>query len=529
MDEAEQGSEALAAVKAANEKLKKASQNKAKAEADAAQKLIDDEKAAKLKEEMRIIAEKKGAKAKALAETKAKQAAKRMEEAERKRKAAEEDAVACAAAGLAPVPTEIPDVELEALPNFDEIFLMDRAKWDSLPPFRKPMVRKAAAQRYKDKMEAQNRANALEWSKRKDAKASALTGAADQRIKIGQIIAKKGFVALLAGAQSAMEPTSAIAGPLMDGHSSCYGMVWPGVRVPNVTEHDKFLLIFKKAGATKPEKVMHLRAGKFTMKRVKGKGKKPCFQVNAPLIAAGNKFGKAVNVVLGVSSKAELKEWQQAIDKDAEMDEAAAKAADSGDIMSAFDFDCNMPAGPKGKAATLTVTREHVQIFQKGKMIKEVCIKDVRSWAVGATSIGFKMIKGDDVTIGTKNKEESVKIKEAMITQAKAMVQAKKDKAAAANEAKQEEAEGAALAAKEAEEEALNWLTYEELKNGTYDARPVHLIRGEVDEKNKELWLRDQEFVEVFGMDKEAFAKQPAFKKPMLKKKKGLGPYQFNE
>ena len=34
---------------------------------------------------------------------------------------------------------------------------------------------------------------------------------------------------------------------------------------------------------------------------------------------------------------------------------------------------------------------------------------------------------------------------------------------------------------------------------------------------------------QVFGMSKEAFAKQPAFKKPMLKKKLGLGPYQFNE
>jgi hypothetical protein len=30
-------------------------------------------------------------------------------------------------------------------------------------------------------------------------------------------------------------------------------------------------------------------------------------------------------------------------------------------------------------------------------------------------------------------------------------------------------------------------------------------------------------------MTKEAFAKLPAFKKPMLKKKHGLGPYQFNE
>ena len=50
-----------------------------------------------------------------------------------------------------------------------------------------------------------------------------------------------------------------------------------------------------------------------------------------------------------------------------------------------------------------------------------------------------------------------------------------------------------------------------------------------LDEKNKELLLTDAEFEKVFGKTKEAFAKEPAFKKPLTKKKLGLGPYQFNE
>jgi hypothetical protein len=156
---------------------------------------------------------------------------------------------------------------------------------------------------------------------------------------------------------------------------------------------------------------------------------------------------------------------------------------------------------------------------------------------------------------------------------------------------------------------------YEELKNGTYDARPVNLKMGPVDEKvragaerafspptplsvgvclrvcvcvracacvcasgnvylclcrhrlpvcgvfgggrcglrrhlcrlpvvcprategglagplaqNKERWLRDEDFVKIFGMTKEEFAAKPAFQRPMLKKKRGLGPGQFLE
>jgi hypothetical protein len=56
--------------------------------------------------------------------------------------------------------------------------------------------------------------------------------------------------------------------------------------------------------------------------------------------------------------------------------------------------------------------------------------------------------------------------------------------------------------------------------DGTYDVRPVNLKMGPVDEKNKELWLRDADFEEIFGMTKAAFKKVPPFKRPLMKKKR---------
>eukprot|EP01047_Picozoa_sp_COSAG01_P099783 COSAG01_NODE_29741_length_630_cov_2.608286_1_plen_130_part_00 len=69
-----------------------------------------------------------------------------------------------------------------------------------------------------------------------------------------------------------------------------------------------------------------------------------------------------------------------------------------------------------------------------------------------------------------------------------------------------------------------------------YVARPSCVARaaegglaGPVSAQNKERWLRDEDFVKIFGMTKEEFAAKPAFQRPMLKKKRGLGPGQFLE
>lgn len=226
------------------------------------------------------------------------------------------------------------------------------------------------------------------------------------------------------------------------------------------------------------------------------------------------------------------------------------------DHISHFDFEVSV----KGQVATLTVTKESLKstldhpeahaskpllelsyqrqlthcvrvfwiaVFQKGKMIAEHKIKTIKSWSVGPEKIIFKLNEGGAITIDTKVGSD---IKDALVNQAKGIIQAQKDaKAAKAEEAAAAEETAAAAAAAEAEE-ALRWLTYDELRTGNYERYTGGGSRqGDIDEKNKELLLSDAEFETVFGMSKEAFAKKPAFQKPLTKKKLGLGPYQFNE
>lgn len=78
------------------------------------------------------------------------------------------------------------------------------------------------------------------------------------------------------------------------------------------------------------------------------------------------------------------------------------------------------------------------------------------------------------------------------------MIQEKKD-AKAAEQAKQKaEEEAARMKAEEEAEEALRWLTHEELRTGNYERYIAAGSRqGEVDEKNKEMLMTDAEFEKV--------------------------------
>lgn len=166
-------------------------------------------------------------------------------------------------------------------------------------------------------------------------------------------------------------------------------------------------------------------------------------------------------------------------------------------------------------------------VFQKGKVIAEHKIKMIKSWSVGADKIVFKLNAGGSISIDTVNGNG---IKDALVNQAKGIIQAQKDAKVAKAEAEAAAEAAEAAAAAEVAEEALRWLTHDELRTGNYERYTAAGSRqGEVDEKNKELLLTDAEFEKVFGKTKEAFAKEPAFKKPLTKKKLGLGPYQFNE
>lgn len=89
-------------------------------------------------------------------------------------------------------------------------------------------------------------------------------------------------------------------------------------------------------------------------------------------------------------------------------------------------------------------------------------------------------------------------IKDALITQAKQMIQEKKDAKAAVKAEAEAAAEQARLLAEEEAEEAKRWLTHEELRTGNYERYiAAGSLQGDVDEKNKELLLTDGEFVTV--------------------------------
>jgi hypothetical protein len=192
VDETEKAEQAmkdtLGADKAAAAAAKAEAEEAAAAEARAKE---EEEKAAKKAAMDAKRAELEEAKAKAKAEKEAKA------KAEADAKAA--DDAARDEAGLGPVPTTISDADLEAIEGaaFEEYFKMDKAKWGTLPPFRKPMVKKAAMARWVETQEAENARRSAAWQKIKDDKAKALKTSADKRLAIGQFIAEKGYEALV--------------------------------------------------------------------------------------------------------------------------------------------------------------------------------------------------------------------------------------------------------------------------------------------------------------------------------------------
>lgn len=286
----------------------------------------------------------------------------------------------------------------------------------------------------------------------------------------------------------------------------------------------RFFFLYSKKGATKPDRVAYLQPGKFTVKKTKQKG--VCaLRFEAPLVMKGKKFGKELKFMLGASDAGNRDSWVDAfMTQEIKSDEAGDIMHEKADdAISHFDFEVTV----KGQLATLTVTKESLKIFQKGKMIAEHKIKQIKSWSVGADKIIFKLNAGGSIAIDTVNGNG---IKDALVGQAKGIIQAQKDAKVAKAEVEAAAEEAAAVAAAEVAEETLRWLTHDELRTGNYERYTAAGSRqGDVDEKNKELLLTDAEFQTAFGMTKEAFAKKPAFQKPLLKKKLGLGPYQFNE
>ena len=522
VDESEQAEKAMADKLSEDERLK----------AEAAAAKAAEEKAAADEEAARIAAEKKAKMDAKMAELEAAKA-KAAEEKERKAKEAEEAAAEDAKkrdeAGLSPVATTITDDELLALADFDKWFGIPKAKYDTSPPFKQPMLRKKAKAAWEEAQKAENVRRERTWKETKAKNARKLKQNADSRIAMGQFIAEKGYEALLMGSQKILQSTSIMHGPLDEttgmGWNNRYCMVWPAVRVPNIPPGHKFFFFYKDKGASKPERVAFLKPGNFKCSKNKQKGRS-ALRFDAPLVMKGDKFGKQLKFIVGAKDAATRDKWIDAFTTtEIREDEASAAVAEkAADLVSHYDFDCTI----KGKKANLQVTKESIKLFQKGQIKVSHAIKELKSWSVGSDKITFHLNAGGTVSIDTT---EGQAIKDALVNQAKGIIQDKKDAKAKA-EADAQAAEEAEMLRKEAEaEEALRWCTYEELKTGNYERYNAAGERqGAVDEKNKATQLlTDEDFEKVMGMTKEAFGKQPAFKKPMLLKKQGLGPFQFNE
>ena len=181
--------------------------------------------------------------------------------------------------------------------------------------------------------------------------------------------------------------------------------------------------------------------------------------------------------------------------------------------LSDFDFYVTIKQGFSSKKVRLSVTREAIQVFEQGKKIDEHKISQIKSWKPKPKEIEFLLKTGKKWTVQTTEGEAIV---EAIKKQAQAI---KAERDAIAAKAAKEEAERKKQADAVAAEKA-KWLTLAQLQSGDYSG----CSRVPVDEKNKEDWLRPEEFGTVFGKSKEEWGKVPAFKRPMIKKKLGLAP-----
>jgi hypothetical protein len=269
-------------------------------------------------------------------------------------------------------------------------------------------------------------------------------------------------------------------------------MVWPAVRVPNIPPGDKFFFFYSKMGASKPDRVAYLQPGKFVCKKSK-QGATIGLRFEAPLVMKGKKFGKELKFLLGATDQKERDKWMQAFTtSDVEEDEAHALLHEHAkDAVSHYDFEVTV----KKKVATLTVTKETLKVFQKGKLIESYNIKDIKSWSVGPDKMVFKLNAGGTIEIETK---QGPGIKDALVNQAQQMIQEKKDAKAAKAAAIAKAEEEAKMKAAEVAEEALRWLTHEELRTGNYERYTAAGSRqGEIDEKNKEVLMTDEEFTKV--------------------------------
>eukprot|EP01052_Picozoa_sp_SAG31_P026291 SAG31_NODE_2371_length_5851_cov_4.577886_4_plen_252_part_00 len=244
-------------------------------------------------------------------------------------------------------------------------------------------------------------------------------------------------------------------------------------------------------------------------------------RLDAPCIDKGGQAKKQTKFVLAADTFESMNRWKEAIGeggsfkvKGAEKGSMRALSAlGDGGGMSEFDFYVTLR---DKREARLAVTRASVQTFVQGKKIDDHKIESIASWVCNPSNITFTLCAGGK-TFMVKTKEAAT-IGAAVSKQKTTLQQEQDATRAAAEAAAQRAAEEKAAADAAAAAEAAKWLTLEQLIAGEYDS----CTQQPVDEKTKELWLCDEEFEKVFGKTKKEWESIPAFKKPIIKKKRGL-------
>eukprot|EP01052_Picozoa_sp_SAG31_P026292 SAG31_NODE_2371_length_5851_cov_4.577886_5_plen_171_part_00 len=150
---------------------------------------------------------------------------------------------------------------------------MTKEKYEGLPPYRKPKVKAAAEQRYRELATAENEAAHGRAATEKAAEEANFKQEAEKRNKVGNFIAQKGNQALLEASLAFLKPYSLILGPLQkeDGgkFKQQYCAVFPSVRFPSIPASERFFFVFDSETDRHPASVAHLAPGTFEVTKPK--------------------------------------------------------------------------------------------------------------------------------------------------------------------------------------------------------------------------------------------------------------------
>ena len=418
---------------------------------------------------------------------------------------------------------------------FEELFGLSKEKYEDLPPFRRNQKKAAAQAKYKAQAQEKNAsAQAAAASKQAelDAKAAA---EAEKRTKVGDYIAQKGTAALLGASPLFLKDYAVHSGSMRwetpTGFNAKHCVVFPNVVFPSIPPAERFFFIFANDSAKRPEAVAHLVPEVFSVAKPKSSraGQKFCIRLDAPVLTKesaepdlASSFGdllgrtKRTKFIMAAPTFEQQSVWMDALQSGGSGGTVKGEKSTTSLLsLSAEDFYVKIGK----KKARLSVGKASVQLFVDGKKTEDRPFETIKRMEVGEEKGFLSSDKTLTLTLTSKKTfviytDEGQKIMQTIEAQAEAHREEQAEEARQQQAAREkEEAAAAAVAAEKA-----RWLTIEQLRSGDYKG----CTRLPVDEKNKEHWLTDADFQQVFGKSKAEWAKVPPFKRPMIKKKLGL-------